>query len=94
MFFIGVDVGTGSARAGLFSGQGQLIRHSSKAIKTWVGSEVGHSEQSTSDIWSAVCSAIQVSSYNCISHDINIFATFWSTINLHVANSHRKYVQI
>ena len=61
MYFVGVDVGTGSARAGLFSSEGGLVRHTSREIKTWTGPEVGHSEQSTTDIWNAVCSAIRVS---------------------------------
>ena len=61
-FFVGVDVGTGSARAGLFSGRGNLLKHAARSIKTWTDAATGHSEQSTLDIWSAVCSVVKVAS--------------------------------
>ena len=62
-FLVGVDVGTGSARAGLFTESGILRAHSRKEIKTWVndGFSDGSYEQSTDDIWEAVCCCIKVS---------------------------------
>ena len=61
-YYIGVDVGTGSVRAGLFSRQGKLMVHDTHEIKTWTNDEIqeGSYEQSTDDIWSAVCFVIKV----------------------------------
>ena len=61
MFFVGVDVGTGSTRAGLFSSSGELLRHATRELKTWTSQATGHCEQSTADIWAAVCSVVKVS---------------------------------
>lgn len=61
MHFVGVDVGTGSARAGLFTEDGQLVRHAARDINTWTTPDTGHMEQSTADIWAAVCSVVKVS---------------------------------
>ena len=57
---VGVDVGTNSARAGLFTREGQLVRHCSRQIVVW--DENGCLEQSSDDIWSAVCFCVKVSS--------------------------------
>ncbi|MDQ0396186.1 FGGY-family carbohydrate kinase [Labrys monachus] len=55
-FFMGVDVGTGSARAGVFDGAGTLLGASKQAIAIW--HEAGDiAEQSSEDIWRAVCEA-------------------------------------
>ena len=61
-YYIGVDVGTGSVRAGLFSRQGKLMVHDTHEIKTWTNDEIqeGSYEQSSDDIWSAVCFVIKV----------------------------------
>ena len=55
-YFIGVDVGTGSARAGVFDVQGQLAAHASQAISLFEDGH-GHVEQSSREIWEAVCIA-------------------------------------
>ena len=54
--FLGVDVGTGSARAGLFDGKGTMLASAKRDITMWreAGSIV---EQSSDDIWQAVCAA-------------------------------------
>lgn len=57
--FVGVDVGTNSARAGLFSSDGELVRHCSREIIVW--NENGCLEQSSDDIWAAVCFCVKVS---------------------------------
>ena len=51
-FYVGVDVGTGSARAGVFDERGQRVGMASKAIQTW---KPAHDfvEQSSEDIWAA-----------------------------------------
>ncbi|QYY35031.1 FGGY-family carbohydrate kinase [Ruficoccus sp. ZRK36] len=51
--FIGIDVGTGSARAGLFDGEGKLLSKHSQSIQTW-RPRPHYAEQSSDDIWSAI----------------------------------------
>ncbi|KAB2079481.1 hypothetical protein ES319_A05G006800v1 [Gossypium barbadense] len=55
--FLGVDVGTGSARAGLFDEEGKLLGSASSPIQIW--KEGDCIEQSSTDIWYAVCSAVK-----------------------------------
>ena len=56
--FIGVDVGTGSARAGVFDSSGRLLGGAKRAIAIWrePGDVV---EQSSADIWRAVGEAVR-----------------------------------
>ncbi|UXM94906.1 FGGY-family carbohydrate kinase [Bartonella sp. HY329] len=57
-FVIGIDVGTGSARAGIFDCQGSLLASAKRPIQIFY--EEGHIvEQSSNDIWSAVCASIR-----------------------------------
>ena len=58
--FLGIDVGTGSARAALFDSSGKLLASATKDTKTW-RSPTDHRifEQSTTDIWSAICHCSQ-----------------------------------
>ena len=60
--FIGVDVGTSSVRAGLYDSSGQKLGHSERSIKIWTSQDLpyGLYEQSTTDIWSAVCHTVKV----------------------------------
>lgn len=57
-YVIGVDVGTGSARAGLFDLNGRMLAVAKRDITLYreVGSIV---EQSSSEIWNAVCTIIR-----------------------------------
>lgn len=55
--FLGVDVGTGSARAGLFDEEGKLLGSSSSPIQIW--KDGAFVEQSSTDIWLAVCVAVK-----------------------------------
>ncbi|CAO2841736.1 unnamed protein product [Amaranthus hypochondriacus] len=55
--YLGVDVGTGSARAGLFDEKGKLLGFGSSPIQIW--KEGDCIEQSSTDIWLAVCSAVK-----------------------------------
>ncbi|XP_065834234.1 FGGY carbohydrate kinase domain-containing protein-like isoform X2 [Oscarella lobularis] len=59
-YYVGVDVGTGSARAALVEPTGRCIHFEScvRPIKTW-NDRPDHYEQSSDDIWTACCSAIQ-----------------------------------
>lgn len=56
--FIGVDVGTGSARAGVFDAKGTLEGTAKRAIDM-VRTDAGHVEQSSAQIWRAVCEAVR-----------------------------------
>lgn len=54
--FLGVDVGTGSARAGLFDASGRMLGSAKREIATWrQGPDIV--EQSSDDIWNAVTEA-------------------------------------
>ncbi|MDW6026625.1 FGGY-family carbohydrate kinase [Mesorhizobium sp. BAC0120] len=52
--FLGIDVGTASARAGLFDERGKLLASAKADIELWHEAG-GVVEQSSSDIWRAVC---------------------------------------
>ena len=56
--FLGIDVGTGSARAGLFDDTGRMLASAKHDICMWreAGSIV---EQSSDDIWQAVCASVR-----------------------------------
>ena len=51
-----VDVGTGSARAGLFDAGGRMLARDSRPIAINRPAQ-GHAEQDSDDIWRAVCAA-------------------------------------
>lgn len=55
---IGVDVGSGSARAGLFDAQGNMLAHASRKI-TLFREAGGIVEQSSEEIWRAVCGCVR-----------------------------------
>jgi FGGY-family pentulose kinase len=56
--YLGVDVGTGSARAGLFSESGETLGLGSQDIQMWSPGD-GLFEQSSDDIWRAVCESVR-----------------------------------
>jgi D-ribulokinase len=56
--FLGIDVGTGSARAGLFDETGALLSAAKADIALWRDSG-GIVEQSSRDIWRAVCRCVR-----------------------------------
>lgn len=56
--FLGIDVGTGSARAGVFDRSGRLVATDRADITLW--REAGDIvEQSSEDIWRAVCRSVR-----------------------------------
>lgn len=57
-YVIGVDVGTGSARAGIFDLQGHMVATAQHPIQIFRTHE-NHVEQSSRDIWSAVCASVR-----------------------------------
>ena len=54
--FLGIDVGTGSARAGLFTAEGRMLAAASQVIRMWKP-KADFVEQSSADIWAACCTA-------------------------------------
>lgn len=56
--FIGVDVGTGSARAGVFDEAGMLLGSAKRPIRIWQENG-GVVEQSSDDIWQAVVDSVR-----------------------------------
>lgn len=57
-FYIGIDVGTGSARAGIFNQTGRLISQSSHEIQLWKP-KTDFVEQSSENIWEANCHSVK-----------------------------------
>lgn len=56
--FLGIDVGTGSARAGVFDERGELLASARRDIALFT--EPGEiAEQSARDIWRAVCASVR-----------------------------------
>ena len=56
--YIGVDVGTGSARACIIDDTGDIKALASENIKLWQP-ETGYYEQSTTDIWQCICECVR-----------------------------------
>lgn len=58
MYLIGIDVGTGSARAGVFDAAGVMLGSAKADVTIWreAGSVV---EQSSDQVWTAVCQAVR-----------------------------------
>ncbi len=58
MYLIGIDVGTGSARAGVFDGRGLMLSQAKADLTLWraAGSQV---EQSSAQVWQAVCRSVR-----------------------------------
>ena len=57
-YCIGVDVGTGSVRAGIFTLKGTMISNAAFNIKMW-RPETDFVEQSSEDIWKNACRAVK-----------------------------------
>lgn len=58
-YFIGVDVGTGSARAALVSDKGKILKVSVKDICTW-NTQKDYYEQSSENIWNSCIACVKV----------------------------------
>jgi D-ribulokinase len=57
-FFVGVDVGTGSARAGVFDKNGNMKGSATAPIQLWKPA-TDYVEQSSDDIWSRCCEVVR-----------------------------------
>lgn len=64
MYYVGVDVGTGSVRAALVDSVGRILKKSTNAIKTW-NPETDFYQQSSEDIWRCCCKVIRVRNVKC-----------------------------
>jgi len=62
--FIGIDVGTGSARAGIFDTQGNMIATAKRDIALFQDAR-DIAEQSSRDIWAAVCASVRDAMKQC-----------------------------
>lgn len=58
-YFVGVDVGTGSARAALVSSKGKIIKLATCPLEIFHPAPNFY-EQSSDNIWSAVCHVVKV----------------------------------
>jgi FGGY-family pentulose kinase len=56
--YIGIDVGTGSARACIINQSGDIVGLSSENIGLWQPQQ-SYYEQSTTDIWKCICHSVQ-----------------------------------
>ncbi|WP_019173259.1 FGGY-family carbohydrate kinase [Pseudaminobacter salicylatoxidans] len=57
-YFVGVDVGTGSARAGIFDRHGNMVSTAKRDIALFQDG-ADFVEQSSDDIWQAVCASVR-----------------------------------
>ena len=57
-YFVGVDIGTGSARAGVFDAAGNMLGSASAPIQIWKPA-ADFVEQSSDDIWSRCCEVVR-----------------------------------
>ncbi|KAG8924126.1 hypothetical protein FRC01_011908 [Tulasnella sp. 417] len=59
-YYIGVDVGTGSARAAILTPQGEIVASATHDTKTWRSHRnSGIFEQSTADIWGKIAACVK-----------------------------------
>lgn len=59
LYYVGIDVGTGSVRAALVDQRGVLLAFAERPIKKWEP-QFNHHEQSSEDIWAACCLVTKV----------------------------------
>jgi FGGY-family pentulose kinase len=89
-YIIGVDVGTGSARSGLFDPQGTLLAAAVEPIQTWKP-RPDFVEQSSEDIWRAIGKTIrQVLQIAAVSPDQVVGISYDATCSLVVLDSFDK----
>lgn len=57
--FLACDIGTGSARAGIFTADGKRVGYAEHPLRLRDKSQHVHIEQSTEDIWGAICVSVR-----------------------------------
>lgn len=60
IYFVGVDIGTGSVRAALVTSDGKIIAVAANHPIKIFHPEPSYDEQSSNDIWNAVCYVVRV----------------------------------
>ncbi|WP_198515354.1 MULTISPECIES: FGGY-family carbohydrate kinase [unclassified Marinomonas] len=85
-YVIGVDVGTGSARAGLFDLQGNMLHVAKHEITTFQDVDARY-EQSSDNIWQVICACVKsVVSASKLSADAIVGLSFDATCSLVVVD--------
>jgi ribulose kinase len=94
-FFLGVDVGTSSVRAGLFDEKGALLGLKTLEIRVF-NFKPDHFEHSSDDIWQAVCSCIRELLVSLPVLDVNDIASvgFDATCSLVVLDKEHRPVSV
>ena len=86
-YYIGIDVGTGSARACVIDDKGNIVGLASQDIKTWQPHPEFY-EQSTVNIWDSICAATKQAVQQCGVPSSNIRGlAFDATCSLAVFNN-------
>jgi len=89
-----VDVGTGSARAGIFSRSGELLGRSEHPILMHRPRD-GHAEHDSEDIWTAVCSAVRGAvAAACVAPESIVGIAFDATCSLVVRGTDGAQVSV
>lgn len=83
---IGVDVGTGSARAGVFDLSGTRLGMASRPIRMW-HPEPDWAEQSSDDIWAAVCASVREALDGCAARPDIVGIGFDATCSMAVVDA-------
>lgn len=93
-YIIGIDVGTGSARAGLFNAEGAMLASAVEPIQTWKP-RPDFVEQSSEDIWSAIGKTIRsVLHQSGIASDKIVGISFDATCSLVVLDKSNRPLTI
>ncbi len=93
-YVIGVDVGTGSARAGIFDLQGRMVATAQHPIQIFRPREE-HVEQSSRDIWSAICASVRAAlDQEAVSPELIAGISFDATCSLVALDEHDKPVTV
>lgn len=92
--FIGVDVGTGSARAGVFDDSGRMLSSAVHPIETY-RPKADFVEQSSTNIWQAVCKCVHDAVFSAQINAASIGGIgFDATCSLVATDEHGKPVTV
>lgn len=92
--FLGIDVGTGSARAGLFTDEGVMLASAVHPIRMWKPVP-DYTEQSSENIWSACCIAVRAAlNQSAVKPEQVKGIGFDATCSLVVLDAHDRPVSI